>query len=109
MRRKKMGFPYEGGGKKRGNWGEYSVLSYMYLKISTPPKSMVFHGYARTGMRLARAGTIAVGSWTPGVGPPESSESCAAALKTAGKWIFSTNPHYFLQLSSISKNLVANN
>ena len=41
------------------------------------------------------ASTIAVGSWTPGVGPPESSESCAAALKTASKWIFSPNSPLF--------------
>ena len=52
-------FTYEGGGKKRGNWGEYSVLSYMYLKISTPPKK---HGISRVPLYGNAANTFAVGS-----------------------------------------------
>ena len=63
----------------------------MYIKIGTPPKK---HGISWVRPYGNAASTIAVGSWTPGVGPPESSESCAAALKTASKWNFSPNSSF---------------
>ena len=69
---------HEGGGKKRRNWGEYLELSYMYLKISTPPKK---HGISWVRPYGNAASTIAVGSWTPGVGPSESAWSSASAQR----------------------------
>ena len=72
-------------------YGCNSTYEYMYMymyKDWHPPKK---HGISWVRPYGNAASTIAVGSWTPGVGPPESSESCAAALKTASKWIFSPN------------------
>ena len=71
-----------------GNWGKKSISRNIHIKISTPPKK---HGISWVRPYGNAASTIAVGSWTPGVGPPESSESCAAALKTASICIFPPN------------------
>ena len=73
-------------GNKGAFGGKNATIRNMYIKIGTPPKK---HGISWVRPYGNAASTIAVGSWTPGVGPPESSESCAAALKTASKWNFS--------------------
>ena len=72
-------------GNKGHFGGKNATWRNMYIKIGTPPKK---HGISWVRPYGNAASTIAVGSWTPGVGPPESSESCAAALKTASKWNF---------------------
>ena len=71
--------------------GGKNAIGEIYIKIGTPPQK---HGISWVRPYGNAASTIAVGSWTPGVGPPESSESCAAALKTASKWNFPPNSSF---------------